>query len=149
MELSKVFKDRRTIVELQLTAPDVGEVRLFYTPVRKALVSAAERLGDILHHRKAHLDEADAWWKETRDFLEDAFTELEFASAGTLLAPPMMSGDKPHVQSFFHRSNPQNDMFDRFVALPRGTRLDWRIHLHSSLPEHAMSLLNSWRVDIT
>ena len=30
MELSKVFKDGRTIVELQLTTADVGELRLFY-----------------------------------------------------------------------------------------------------------------------
>ena len=147
---TRTNKDGRTIVELQLTAANVGEIRLFYTPVRKALVSAAERLGDILHHRKADLDEADVWWKGMRGFLEDTFTELEFASAGTLLAPPMMSGDKRqvHVQSFVHRSNPQNNMFDRFVALPRGTYLDSRIHLHSSLPDHSKSLLNSWRVDI-
>jgi len=151
MELSKVFKDGRTIVEVQLTVADIGELRLFYTPVRKVLVSSAERLGDLLHHRKADLDEADAWWKITRDFLEDTFAELEFASAGTLVAPPMMSGDKRqvHVQSFFHRSNPQNDMFDRFVALPRGTYMNSRVHLHSSLPERATSLLNSWRVDVT
>jgi hypothetical protein len=151
MELSKVFKDGRTIVELQLTVADVGEVRLFYTPVRKLLVSAAQRLGDLLHHRQADLDEADVWWKKTRDFLEDTFAELEFASAGTLLAPPMMSKDRRrvHMQSFFHRSNPQNDMLDRLVALPRGTYLNSRIHLHSSLPEHATSLLNSWRMDVT
>jgi hypothetical protein len=88
--------------------------------VRKLLVSAAERLDDLLHHRKADLDEADVSWKRTRDFLQDTFAELELASAGTLLAPPMMSGDRCqiHVQSFFHRSNPQNDMFDRFAALP-------------------------------
>ena len=131
-ELSKVFKDGRTIVELQLTESTAGRLRLFYTPVTKALVSAAERLGDLLHHRKTDLDNSDACWAKIRGFLEKTFSSLEFASAGTLLAPPMKSpdGSGVYVQSFFHRSNPQNDTFDKFVSLAKGTYMDSRIHLH-------------------
>ena len=151
MELSKVFKDGRTIVELQLSEAAAGRLRLFYTPVSKTLVSAAERLGDLLHHRKTDLDPTDIWWQKTRSFLEETFTGLEFASAGTLLAPPMKSADgrSVYVKSFFHRSNPQNDTFDKFVRLSKGTYMDSRIHLHSALPEDAPQLLNSWRCDVT
>lgn len=151
MELSKVFKDGRTIVELQLSEAATGRLRLFYTPVNKTLVSAAERIGDLLHHRRTNLDHTDIWWQKTRSFLEETFTGLEFASAGTLLAPPMKSADNRsvYVRSFFHRSNPQNDTFEKFVSLSKGTHMDCRIHLHSSLPEDAHQLLNSWRCDVT
>jgi hypothetical protein len=151
MELSKVFKDGRTIVELQLTESSAGHLRLFYTPVSKTLVLATERLGDLLHHRKTDLDHSDLWWNKTRSFLEETFAGLEFASAGTLLAPPMKSADGrgAYVKSFFHRSNPQNETFEKFVRLAKGTHMNSRIHLHSTLPESASKLLNSWRCDVT
>lgn len=151
LELAKAFRDKRTIVELILTASDAGELRLFYTPVRKSLVTAGERLGDLLHRAKSDLDDEDPWWSTTRNSLEETFTELEFASAGTLLAPPMMSRDGRNVymHSFFHRSHPRSKVFDRFTALPQGTQVNSRIHFHSVLPEDAVSLLNSWRYDLT
>jgi hypothetical protein len=150
MELGKIFNDGRTIVELQLSAIAVGEVRLFYTPVRKDTVSAGERLGDLLHHHRGTLDYDDDWWKTTRTFLEKTFSDVEFAAAGTLLAPPMRSPDRRqvYVKSFFHQSNPQNNALGRFTTLPPGTEMNSRITLHSVLPDYAAPLLNSWRYDL-
>jgi len=121
MELSKVFKDGRTIVEVKLTESTAGQLQLFYTPVSKTLVSAAECLGDLLHHRKTDLDPCDAWWEKTRSFLEETFAGLEFASAGTLLAPPMKSADGRgvYVKSFFHRSNPKMTLSISSCVSPR------------------------------
>jgi hypothetical protein len=150
MELGKIFKDGRTIVELQLSANTVEEVRLFYTPVTKDMISAGDRLGDLLHHHKEALDHRDDWWKTTRTFLENTFSDIEFAAAGTLLAPPMRSRDgrQVYVKSFFHQSNPQNNALTKFTKLPRGAEMNSRIHLHSVLPDYAQPLLNSWRCEL-
>jgi hypothetical protein len=150
LELMKIFRDGRTIVELLLSAPGAGEIRLFFTPVRENLVKAGDRLGNLLHRAKSTLDYDDRSWSVTRDFLEATFTELEFAAAGTLLAPPMMSRDgrQMHLQSFIHRSNPGSDVFDRFIALPRGTHMTSKVRRHAVLPKDAVAVLNSWRFDV-
>ena len=150
-ELAKKFRDGRTIVELLLAVKNMSkELRLFYTPVKKTLVAAGDRLGDFLHCSKADLDYNDSWWSTTREFLEETFKELEFASAGTLLGPPMKSPDGRHinVKSFYHQSHRLSDVFDKFVALPKGTQMNFLVRYHSELPNDATLFLNSWRCEV-
>lgn len=59
----------------------------YYTPVTSELKRNGERLGEILHAMQRCRREEDAWWTETRSFMEEVFRRLESACAGTLLCP--------------------------------------------------------------
>lgn len=70
-----------------------GKEKLFtaqYTPVRKAGHIVAQKLGDYMHKAKAHYTDESEYWNRFRDLLEQGVLELEFATSGILLGPPIM-----------------------------------------------------------
>lgn len=150
LELSKVFSDARRIVELTLTAETVpGELRLFHTPVEPALAHAgAKRISRLLHFSELQPSIQEEWWTKEKAFLQSTFTKLEFASSGTLLAPPLMRDGKMDIKAFFHRSVCINPLVDSFVKISKGTRVMPKVRLHSVLPADATPFLNNWRMDL-
>lgn len=78
VELS-IYKEKNKSAELLGT--------FYYTPVTSSLRKKAEKLGDYLHGTGAH---AEIWWVQTRQFLENTYTELFEANLGNLIGPPMI-----------------------------------------------------------
>lgn len=150
LELSKVFRDSRKVVELKLAAETIpGELRLFHTPVEPALARAgADRISRLLHVTKVQPSVEDRWWNEEKDFLEQTFRTLESAASGTLLGPPLMRDGKLNLKTFFHRSLCVNPLMDAFLKITPQTRVIPTVRLHSMLPADAGPFLNSWRMDI-
>jgi hypothetical protein len=150
-ELNRVSKSIFGIAEVILSADDAsGLARLFYTPVRQSLVRAGEQLGELLHRIRSNREHSDPWWGDVRNKLETTFTALEFASLGTLLAPPMQSPNKNqiHINAFYHKTNFVAVAVEALARLPKGTRTNVSVHYHLGLPAHASPYLNRWRVDL-
>jgi hypothetical protein len=78
------------IVKCTVVVESAEVFALYYTPVREALRRAGERLGDLLHAPRKHREETDRWWRETRTFLEETWTELSKACLGELLGSPLL-----------------------------------------------------------
>jgi hypothetical protein len=80
-----------------------GNIRMavYYTPITARLREAAgARLHDLTHAMKKAFPDDDRWWNGTRTFLEQIYSDLEFANKGTLLGPILLSPDRKH----FHMS---------------------------------------------
>ncbi|MEK7674811.1 MAG: hypothetical protein AAB676_03115 [Verrucomicrobiota bacterium] len=98
-ELDRVIRLGDTIFEACLL-DEHGErvVALYYTPVTVRLREAAgARLHNYLHAMKSPFEDDDRWWSDTRSFLEQVYSDLEFANKGTLLAPMMRSPDGKNI----------------------------------------------------
>jgi len=87
--LEDVFQIGDRIAEVALYDPQAGEIiaTLYYTPVTSELRRNGERLGELLHAMQQFRRDDDAWWQNTRDFLEKVCRQLATACAGRLLAP--------------------------------------------------------------
>jgi len=87
--LEDVFQIGDQIAEVAVYDPQADEfmATLYYTPVTSELRGNGERLGELLHAMQQFRRDDDAWWQDTRDFLERICRQLATACAGTLLAP--------------------------------------------------------------
>ncbi|MGA2632230.1 MAG: hypothetical protein ABSG54_18710 [Terriglobia bacterium] len=87
--LEDVFQISDRIAEVAVYDPQAGEfiATLYYTPVTSELRRDGGRLGELLHAMQQFRPDDDAWWQNTRDFLEKVCGQLATACAGTLLAP--------------------------------------------------------------
>ncbi len=82
------------IAKLTLMFMGSPEITLYYTPVSKNLRKVGERLGDLLHGKKpARLWESGGIERE-RSHLEQVYQDLNTATFGTLLGPPLMNKHK-------------------------------------------------------
>lgn len=76
-----------------------GEVLLEarYTPVKLSLRKKAEMLGNELHAAKNYHAPDSPYWKRLSTRLEEAVGELEHATSGRLLGPPLLHPNKKNV----------------------------------------------------
>jgi len=82
--------ERKTII---VVLDSSGKKTLFsaqYTPVRKAGQKVAQQLGDYMHKAKRHYPAVDKYWNHFRCILDQGVSELEFATTGILLGPPII-----------------------------------------------------------
>ena len=87
--LEQAFKIGNLIAEVGIYDPEAGAsvAVLYYTPVTSELRRNGQHLGELLHAMQQFRSDGDAWWKNTRDFLERVYQQLTTACTGTLLAP--------------------------------------------------------------
>lgn len=89
--LEAVFAAGEKIVEIAAEDSDGQALWAYYfTPVRQSLRKHAERLGDMLHGNQPFRPDDSPWWKAQRVFLAEVLRELEFATQGTLVGPPLL-----------------------------------------------------------
>ena len=62
---------------------------LYYTPVGKGLRKAGQKLGKLLHAMRVHRTSDHSYWTETRQILDGVAVNLDVATSGTLLGPPI------------------------------------------------------------
>ena len=82
-----------------------------YTPLRKAGQKIAQQLGDYMHKAKCNYPEDHEYWNRFRSILEQGVTELEFATTGILLGPPIMkskTGD-----AFMYLEDNEQDLLEK------------------------------------
>lgn len=69
---------------------DGAQLQLMYTPVSKRLQEIANRLGDYLHVPKGDAADSQAWWKQLRELLVEAYPLLKLATSGELIGLPLI-----------------------------------------------------------
>jgi hypothetical protein len=115
----------------------------YYTPISTRLREAAGgRLHDLLHARKNAFPEADVWWTDTRAFLEQIYSDLEFASKGTLLGPLLRAPDGKsfHMTLSIHNDSPVATTLPHFSKV--GIDYTVAVRYFDSLPDYATPFLN-------
>jgi hypothetical protein len=70
-------------------SPPLKKVVCYYTPVTPELIAIGQKLGDLLHAQSQHRSPEDAFWKTTKDMLENTYKLLEISNKGTLMGPPL------------------------------------------------------------
>ena len=76
-----------------------------YIPISRKLKTMAEKLGNYLHAQTFYRKHDDAWWDETRNYMEIVYDELAYVASGTLMGAPLM--------------NPKNNAFHLEIEFPR------------------------------
>ncbi|QIB65733.1 hypothetical protein [Kineobactrum salinum] len=91
--IEKAFKTGDNVVKVSIYDHDGGNLLavFYYTPVGKTLKNYAQRLGDYLHAQQKFREKTDPWWSDFRDFLNKASHELNLATKGNLLGPPILN----------------------------------------------------------
>lgn len=97
--IEKAFRIGDKVVEVTIKDSESGPPLhvFYYTPVSSKLKKMGEKLGDLMHAMKRFIPQTDQWWKETRDFLEQVYSELRKAGRGTLLGPPLIDKKTGHI----------------------------------------------------
>ena len=90
--IDETFKLGGKVAKLTISSTDMSKTYgvYYYTPVSEDLQQMAGRLGNYLHAPLEYRELADEWWRETREFLEEIYSELKRACSGTLLGPPLV-----------------------------------------------------------
>lgn len=121
MGLEKAFKSGEKIIQLTASEPGSGKSlgSYRYTPVTGRLQTMAGRLGEYLHAMKGHRTPNDAWWLETRNFLDSVLNELEFAASGELLGAPILNTKTKELKLSIRLDNqdPRIEFLKRFVEV--------------------------------
>ena len=142
-ELDRRIQLGDTIYEACLS-DDVGNsIFLYYTSISARLrESAGARLHDLLHAMKSHYENDNRWWGDTRDFLEQIYSDLAITSRGTLLAPIMRSPDgrSCYMSACIQNDSPIKDKVHPFSQI--GSNFTINVRYHKSLPDHAAPFLN-------
>jgi len=103
IKLEQAYKAGESAIEISLfeSEPERTVAAVYLTPVSPALQARKSTLKSLAR-KFAAADRADpeAVLEEPRDFLEQTWAELEQATRGTLLAPPMMNkkGTRMHLE---------------------------------------------------
>jgi hypothetical protein len=120
-------------------------VRFYYTPVTPKLRNEAEKLGNYLHRAKKHHDADDPFWRTFRSELEDIASELDVASRGTLLAPPLRKGgsDLLDLKLQIPNTAEANAVMDRIYSRKN---FGIRISYLDELPPEAMAQRHAWTI---
>jgi hypothetical protein len=100
IKVEKAYKAADSIIEISVfdRLPERTVVSLYHTPVNKGMRARARTLAEQLQARsrgERPSEQADAQW---RDLLRQSCEDLEAATRGTLLTPPMLNkkGTKMH-----------------------------------------------------
>lgn len=89
-DLERHFKTGDKVIRIVMRKKDGRPFYvLMYTPVTARLRKMAEKLGALRHALLEYHPPDDAWWQETRDFLETVWSELEKAARGNLMGAPL------------------------------------------------------------
>lgn len=142
-ELDRRIRLGDTIYEAQLSDHNGNFIFLYYTSVTARLrESAGARLHDLLHAAKTYYECDDRWWDDTRKFLEQIYSDLAFASRGSLLAPIMLSPDGKsfHMSACIRDDSPIRDKVQLFSQI--GSTVTIKVRYLKSLPGHAAPFLN-------
>jgi hypothetical protein len=122
-----------------------GDVKMaaYYTPITARLRdTAGALLHDLLHAMKLLRTDDDNWWSETRSFLEQIYSDLEFATKGTLLGPLMRGPDNKSIHAILsiHQDAPLANTLANFSKVGAGYTV--AVRYLDSLPDHASPFLN-------
>ena len=129
--LEAVFAAGEKVVEIR-AVNDGGKTLwvLHFTPVRRSLRNHAERLGDLLHHQPYREDD-DVWWSTRRPFLEQVANELEFATTGSLMGPPLLEKGTKNM-SFAVVADPEDEIGVHLTQI--GGRATLKVAYRDDLP---------------
>jgi len=137
--LEEAFRVGNRIVEITI-ANDPGRkplALLYYTPVTKSLQKNAQQLGNYLHSIKQYREPTDPWWREFRAILDSAVAELEVATTGTLLGPPLLhpkTGSATMTTETVEGTDP-NELIERIGRT--GTQICMKVDYLAALPPRA------------
>ena len=108
--IERAFKLGDRIAQVIMVDPETNQPlqMLYYTPVTLALRKRGQQLGSYLHAMTKHIDDDEAWRKKARSFLELVYKELECATKGTLLGPPLLDPEGQIVLSQECDSDPSD-----------------------------------------
>lgn len=89
--IEKAYRTGDKIMIFTIIFPEDGaQLKLRYTPVSKRLQEIANHLGDYLHVPKADVAENQAWWKQLRELLTEAYSLFKLATSGELIGLPLI-----------------------------------------------------------
>src|SRR5437899_11958523 len=91
--IERAFKMSDKIVSFEVLGEEGQPSRrtFLYTPVPRRARQVAVRLGHYLHFTPRFTPRNEVWWQGLRDLVEEGIRGLELATAGTLLAPPLLN----------------------------------------------------------
>ena len=148
-ELDRRIRLGDTIYEACLSDEKGNYILLYYMPITARLrESAGARLHDLLHAMKSHYEDDNRWWADTRDFLEQIYSDLALANSGTLLAPIILSpdGKSSHMAAYIRTDSPIAGKVHLFSQ--PGATVTIKVRYLRSLPDHGMPFLNPIRLNI-
>lgn len=90
-DLEKAFKHGEKIIALTFIDKSTSEsiARVYYTPVPASLQTLGGKMGGYLHAMLKYRPPNDSWWKELDSCLKEACDQLQCATYGALLGPPL------------------------------------------------------------
>lgn len=89
--IETAYRSGDKIMIFRIIFPEDGaRLQLMYIPVSKRLQDIANRLGDYLHVPKPDLAGNQAWWKQLRELLTEAYPLLKLATSGELIGLPLI-----------------------------------------------------------
>lgn len=137
--LEEVFQINDKVVEFMVFDEDTREwlYSFYYTPVNSKLQKLGQRLGNYLHSMKKYIPEEDNYWRELRQLLEDAYSELEKASFGNMMGVPLI--DPKTNQVHFTADVPVDEnpetFHQKFGGI--GSTVGVWVRYHDELPSYA------------
>jgi len=142
-DLDLAFQLGDKIVEMRILNESGGtRIAAYYTPVTKRLsTTAGGRLHDILHAMKKQIADEAEWWKQTRMFLEQIYSDLAFACSGTLLGPVVLSPEgRMLLRLCFEADTPLCERISEFGVIGNVAQISF--DYLDKLPEDAKPFLN-------
>ncbi|MDO9467989.1 MAG: hypothetical protein Q7J36_11880 [Thiobacillus sp.] len=89
--IESAYRSGDKIMIFTIIFPEDGaQLQLMYVPVSKRLQDIANRLGDYLHVPKSDVAENQAWWKQLKELLTEAYPLLKLATSGELIGLPLI-----------------------------------------------------------
>jgi len=136
-DLEKAFIRRDKIARIDILDSAEKSLRtsLYFTPVTKELEAEGGRIGDLMHCPQLFRASDDQWWKETRQFLEQVYIELQKANKGTLLGIPVLEREtnKVHFEMETRQGENIEELQKKIGEL--GQRLVLAVEYLDNLPE--------------
>lgn len=134
--IEKVFKTGDRVVEVVIKNSEAEPPLyvFYYTPVSPKLKKMGEKIGDLMHAMKRFIPQTDQWWKETRDFLEQVYSELRKADRGTLLGPPLIDKKTGHIN--MHTMVKRDEKVEDIIkSMPLNKEIIFGIRYLEDIPE--------------
>lgn len=132
--IETAYRTGDKIMIFTITFPEDGaQLQLMYTPVSKRIQDIANRLGDYLHVPKKDIAENQAWWKELRELLTEAYPLLKLATSGELIGLPLIHRptNRLNVRVLLFGGDPRSALVPRMT---QGAQYTLRVEYIEPIP---------------
>lgn len=132
--IETAYRTGDKIMIFTITFPEDGaQLQLMYTPVSRRLQEIAKRLGDYLHVPKGDAAENQAWWRQLRELLVEAYPLLKLATSGELIGLPLIHRptNRLNARVLLLGNDPRGALVPRLI---QGTQHTLRVEYIDPIP---------------